>query len=121
MKLQRKQKLKRRHMRIRNKLSGTTARPRLFIRKSLKHFHAQVIDDSIETGSVTLATYTTASKDTRGKHCRNVASAEKFGKEVGEALLQKNIDTIVFDRGGYSYHGCVKAIAEAVRSAGVRF
>lgn len=121
MKLTRNESLQRRHRRVRKKVSGTTARPRLFVRKTLKHLYAQLIDDSGEKGSVTLAIYSTASKATAGKHMRNIGSGTELGKTVGADLKKRGIETIVFDRGGYRYHGCVKAVAEGVREAGIQF
>lgn len=121
MKLNKKENLRRRHWRVRRKVRGTAERPRVSVRKSLKHFYVVVIDDSPENGSRTLATFTTASKDTQGKHMANQAGGAALGKKVGEELKNRGITTIVFDRGGYRYHGCVKAIADAMREAGVVF
>jgi large subunit ribosomal protein L18 len=123
MKLTKKEQLKRRHLRVRKKVSGTPERPRLFVRRSLKHLYAQVVDDSALTdgykkgSSRTLAAYTTASKE--GKHSANIPCATALGKAIGADLLARGINTVVFDRGGYRYHGVVKALAEAVREAGI--
>jgi len=119
MKLTKKERLDRRHNRVRKKVSGTNERPRLFVRKSLKHLYAQLVDDSVEGGAKTLATFTTASKANGGKHSANKAAAVELGKYVGAQLKERGITAVVFDRGGYRYHGVVKAIAEAVRETGV--
>jgi large subunit ribosomal protein L18 len=119
MKLTKKEQLKRRHWRVRAKVHGTTERPRLCIRKSLKHFYAVLIDDSFESGSKTLACFTTASKENPGRHMANIPGAAALGAKVGAELKNRGINAIVFDRGGYRYHGCVKALADAMREAGV--
>lgn len=121
MKLTQKDRLKRRHFRVRSRVAGTAQRPRLFVRKSLRHVYAQLIDDSPETGSVTLASFGTATKDAAGKHLANKAGATALGKSVGEQLMARGITEIVFDRGGYRYHGVVQAFADAVRESGVKF
>ena len=121
MKLTQKDRLKRRHFRVRKKVSGTTERPRLCVRRTLKHFYAQVIDDSQVLGSTTIASFSTATKDNSGKHMRNIAQATELGKFIGEALKGKGITQIVFDRGGYRYHGCVKALADGIRESGIIF
>lgn len=118
MKLTKKEQLARRHRRVRRKVAGTAERPRLFVRKTLKHLYVQLVDDSIEKGSHTLAAYTT-SRGNGGKHSANVASATELGKAVGTDLKAKGIAAVVFDRGGYRYHGVVKAIAESVRETGI--
>lgn len=121
MKKTKKEKLARRHMRVRSKVAGSTERPRLYVRKSLKHIHVQLIDDTPENGSITLLAMTTLSKETAGKHCCNVANATELGKKVGAELKNRGIDKIVYDRGGNIYHGCVKALADAVRETGIQF
>lgn len=121
MKMTQKDRLKRRHYRVRSRVAGTAERPRLFVRKSLRHVYVQLIDDSADTGSVTLASFGTATKDSAGKHLANKAGAAALGKSVGEALAARGIKEIVFDRGGYRYHGVVQALADAVREAGVKF
>lgn len=113
--------LARRHMRIRKKVAGTEERPRLLVRKSLKHIYAIVIDDSNPAGSHTLAEVTTNTKDAaKNKSHRNVESAKRIGSAVAETLKAKGVKAVVFDRGGYRYHGCVKALCEAVREAGIQ-
>ena len=102
------------HARIRAKLSGTTERPRLNVYRSLNNIYAQLIDD--EKG-VTLASASTIKLKTGG----NVAAAREIGKTVAELAVQKGIKKVVFDRGGYLYHGRVKALADAAREAGLEF
>ena len=102
------------HTRIRRKLRGTPERPRLAVFRSLAHTYAQVIDDS--TG-VTVAAASTSGSKAGG----NVAAATKIGKEIAQKAIEKGIKKVVFDRGGYIYHGRVKALAEAAREAGLEF
>ena len=102
------------HARIRAKLSGTGERPRLNVYRSLNHIYAQVIDD--QTGT-TLVSASSIKLKTGG----NVASAKEIGKAVAELAVQKGIKKVVFDRGGYLYHGRVKALADAAREAGLEF
>jgi len=104
------------HKRIRAKLSGTTERPRLAVFRSLKHIYAQVIDD---TQGLTVAAASSNEKDaTNGG---NIAGAKAIGKLVAERAKAKGIEAVVFDRGGYLYHGRVKALADAAREAGLKF
>ena len=107
---------KRIHARIREKLSGTTERPRLNVYRSLNHIYAQVIDD--QKGETIVSASSLASKLKTGG---NVASAKEIGKAVAEAAVAKGIKRVVFDRGGYLYHGRVKALADAAREAGLEF
>ena len=102
---------------IRKKANG---RPRLSVFRSEKHIYAQVIDDL--TGE-TKASASTVEKDVKGKikSGANLAAAEAVGKLVAERALQAKVDTVVFDRGGYIYHGRVKALADAAREAGLKF
>ena len=102
------------HTRIRRKLRGTSERPRLAVFRSLAHTYAQVIDD---TAGVTVAAASTSGTTTGG----NVAAATKIGKEIAQKAIEKGIKKGVFDRGGYLYHGRVKALAEAAREAGLEF
>jgi large subunit ribosomal protein L18 len=109
------------HTRIRKKLKGTTERPRLAIFRSVAHIYAQVIDD---TKGTTLASASSAEKDSLekpGKTGGNVAAAKEIGTRVAERAKEKGIDKVVFDRGGYLYHGRVKALADAAREAGLEF
>ena len=98
----------RRHRRVRNKISGTAARPRLDVFRSAKHIYAQIIDD--EQG-VTLVSASTMDKDFNG-FGGNVEAAAEIGKKVAAKALEKGITEVVFDRGGYVYHGRVKALAD---------
>ncbi|MGO8708929.1 MAG: 50S ribosomal protein L18 [Terracidiphilus sp.] len=102
------------HARIRAKLAGTAERPRLNVYRSLNHIYAQVIDD--QTGE-TLVSASSIKLSTGG----NVAAAKEIGKAVAEKAVSKGIKQVVFDRGGYLYHGRVKALADAAREAGLEF
>jgi large subunit ribosomal protein L18 len=104
------------HARIRAKLSGTGERPRLNVYRSLNHIYAQVIDD--QKGE-TLAS--ASSLSLKLKTGGNVASAKEIGKAVAEIAVKKGIKKVVFDRGGFLYHGRIKALAEAAREAGLDF
>jgi large subunit ribosomal protein L18 len=104
------------HKRIRHKVRGTTAHPRLTVYRSLNHIYAQVIDD--ERG-VTIVSASTTEKELRGPTGGNVEAAKRIGKEIAQRALAKGIDRVVFDRGGYLYHGRVKALTEAAREAGL--
>jgi large subunit ribosomal protein L18 len=110
----------RRHERIRKKVFGTAGKPRLSVFKSLSHIYAQLIDDT--TGKTLAAASTTDKAVNSGlKHGGNVEAAKKVGASIAARALEKNIKTVVFDRGGYQYHGCVKALAEAAREQGLKF
>jgi large subunit ribosomal protein L18 len=102
------------HFRIREKMTGTSERPRLNVYRSLNHIYAQVIDDS---KGETLVSASTIKMKSGG----NVAAAKEIGKAVAEAAVAKGIKSVVFDRGGYLYHGRVKALADAAREAGLQF
>ena len=104
------------HARIRQKLAGTGERPRLNIYRSLNHIYAQVIDDA--NGVTVVSASTVASKSKTGG---NVAAAKEIGKLIAERAKEKGISKVVFDRGGYLYHGRVKALADAAREAGLEF
>jgi large subunit ribosomal protein L18 len=104
------------HARIRAKLSGTTERPRLNVYRSLNHIYAQVIDD--QKGETLVSASSLALKLKTGG---NVASAKEIGKAVAELAVKQGIKKVVFDRGGYLYHGRVKALADAAREAGLEF
>ena len=105
------------HRRIRRKLSGTAERPRLAVLRSVAHIYAQVIDDA---QGQTLVSASSVDKDGKSKG-GNVAAAKAIGKLVAERAKDKGIKALVFDRGGYQYHGRVKALAEAAREAGLEF
>jgi large subunit ribosomal protein L18 len=104
------------HSRIRKKVSGTAERPRLAIFRSVNHIYAQVIDD--ENGK-TLASAATTEKDLRGSTGGNTKAAQKVGRTIAERALAAGISNVVYDRGGYVYHGRVKALFEATREAGL--
>ena len=104
------------HQRIRRKVRGTTARPRLAIYRSLNHIYAQIIDD--EQGQ-TIASASSIEKDLRGKTGGNVEAAQRIGSAIAERALAKGINHVVFDRGGYLYHGRIKALTDAARKAGL--
>jgi large subunit ribosomal protein L18 len=104
------------HARIRRKLTGTTARPRLSVHRSLNHIYAQVIDD--QTGETLVSASTLALKAKTGG---NVAAAKEIGKAIAERAVEKGVKKVVFDRGGYLYHGRIKALADAAREAGLEF
>jgi large subunit ribosomal protein L18 len=104
------------HTRIRKKVSGTTARPRLAIFRSVNHIYAQIIDD--ENGK-TLASAGTTEKSLKGKSGGNIEAATKVGKAIAERAIAAGISNVVFDRGGFVYHGRVKALIDATREAGL--
>ncbi len=107
------------HVRIRRKLAGTAERPRLSVYRSLNHIYAQVIDDS---AGRTLVFASSNEKSEGGKRSGgNVAVARQVGKTIAERAKAKGINKVVFDRGGYLYHGRVKALADAAREAGLQF
>ena len=118
VKLDRNQARQRRHRRVRRKISGTAERPRLCVFRSLKHIYAQIIDD--EKG-VTLVAASTLSPEIRGSYGGNVAAAKRVGALIASKALEAGIRRVVFDRGGYAYHGRVKALAEAAREGGLEF
>ena len=107
------------HERIRKKLLGTSERPRLNVYRSLNHIYAQVIDD-LKGVTLVAASSAKGNKESRTRG-GNVASAKAVGKTLAERAKAKGIDKVVFDRGGYIYHGRVKALADAVREAGLKF
>ena len=108
---------KKRHTRVRGKISGTGATPRLCVYRSLKNIQAQIIDD--EQG-ITLVSASTMEKDFEGLGS-NKEAARKIGKLIAERALAKNIEAVVFDRGGYLYHGRVLELAEGAREGGLKF
>lgn len=111
---------KRKHLRVRKKISGTSARPRLCVFRSLSHIYAQVIDD---TKGATLVSASTMDKELKDKISAsgNIEAAAEVGKLVAQRALANGIETVVFDRGGYIFHGRVAALAEAAREAGLKF
>ena len=110
----------RKHDRLRKKVQGTAARPRLAVYRSLKHFHVQIIDD---VAGATLLGDSTQDKelDAKGKSMANTKGAKAVGALVAKRALDKKIENVVFDRGGYIYHGVVKALADSAREAGLKF
>ncbi len=105
---------KRIHDRIRRKISGTAERPRLNVYRSVNHIYAQGIDDQ---AGVTIVSASTIKAKTGG----NVAAAKEIGKQIAELAKEKGVTRVVFDRGGYLYHGRIKALADAAREAGLEF
>ncbi len=108
------------HRRVRNHLSGTAQRPRLAVFRSNSHMYAQIIDD---TAGKTLAAASTLEKAVKDEleNTANVAAAAYVGTVIAKRAIEKGINTVVFDRGGYIYHGKVKALADAAREAGLEF
>ena len=108
------------HMKIRNRFSGTAERPRLAVFRSNNHMYAQIIDDTVGN---TLVAASTVEKDVKAEleKTNNVEAAAYLGTVIAKRAIEKGIDTVVFDRGGYIYHGKVAALAEAAREAGLKF
>ena len=108
----------RRHFRVRKKVVGTTERPRLAVHRSNKHITAQVIDD---TSGRTLAQASSYEKDLRSNYGGNVDAAKSIGRLVAERAKAAGVEKVVFDRGGFLYHGRIAALADAAREAGLEF
>jgi large subunit ribosomal protein L18 len=108
------------HKRIRKRVTGTAERPRLAVHFSGKHVYAQVIDDDAGRTLAAASTSERASTE-KNKSAANRAAAEQIGKTIAERLLAKKVDRVVFDRGGFLYHGKVKALADAARAGGLKF
>ncbi len=108
------------HKRLRNRISGTTERPRLAVFRSNNHMYAQIIDDTVGN---TIAAASTLDKDVKDavEKTNNVAAAAQVGTVIAKRALEKGITTVVFDRGGYIYQGKVQALADAAREAGLTF
>ena len=108
------------HMKIRNRFSGTAERPRLSVFRSNNHMYAQIIDDTVGN---TLVAASTLEKEVKEqlKKTNNVEAAAYLGTVIAKRAIEKGIDTVVFDRGGFLYHGKVQALAEAAREAGLKF
>ncbi len=104
------------HSRIRKKVRGTTEQPRLAVYRSVNHIYAQVIDDS---NGKTLASASTVEADLKGSTGGNIEAAQKVGKAVAERAMSAGVSQVVYDRGGYVYHGRVKALIDATREAGL--
>jgi len=107
------------HERIRKRLQGTAGRPRLNVYRSLNHIYAQVIDDM--SGRTLVSASTAEGKKENRRTGGNVAAAKSVGKTIAERAKAKGVSKVVFDRGGYIYHGRVKALADAAREAGLQF
>lgn len=106
-----------RHQRVRKNISGTAERPRLNVYRSLNHIYAQIIDD---TKGITLVSASSLDKDFNG-YGGNIEAAKAVGNAVAKKALEKGIKAVVFDRGGYIYHGRVAALAEGAREGGLEF
>jgi len=116
-KIDRKATRERRHLRVRTKISGTAECPRLCVYRSNTNLYAQIIDD---VAGNTIVSCSTLDKDIKTKHA-NKEAAKEVGTLIAKKAIEKNIKTVVFDRGGYIYHGVVKELAEAAREAGLEF
>ena len=116
-KVDRKAERERRHIRVRTKISGTAERPRLCVYRSNTNLYAQIIDD---VAGNTLVQASTVDKEVKTKHS-NCEAAKEVGTLIAKRAIEKKIDTVVFDRSGYIYHGVVKALAEAAREGGLKF
>jgi large subunit ribosomal protein L18 len=113
-------KRKKRHTRIRKNVTGSDSRPRLCVFRSSKHIYAQIIDDQKGVTLVAASTLDKEMKD-KGGYSGNVEAAKQIGGIIGKKAAQKGIKKVVFDRGGYLYHGRVKALANAARESGLEF
>ena len=116
-KTDRKMERTRRHIRVRRKISGTAERPRLCVFRSNSNLYVQLVDD---VAGNTLAQASTLDKEVKTKHA-NKEAAKEVGTLIAKKAIEKNIKKVVFDRGGYIYHGVVKELAEAAREAGLEF
>ncbi|MCF0125266.1 MAG: 50S ribosomal protein L18 [Clostridia bacterium] len=116
-KTDRKMERTRRHLRVRRKISGTAERPRLCVYRSNNNLYVQIIDD---VAAKTLVSASTLDKAVKTKHS-NKEAAKEIGALIAKKALEKNIKTVVFDRGGYVYHGVVKELADAAREGGLEF
>ncbi len=116
-KIDRKADRERRHKRVRTKVSGTEKRPRLCVYRSNSNLYVQVIDD---VAGNTLVQASTLDKEVKTKHA-NKEAAKEVGALIAKRALEKNIESVVYDRGGYVYHGVVKELAEAAREGGLKF
>lgn len=117
LKVDKKKTRDKRHQRVRNRISGTAERPRLSVFRSLAHIYAQIIDD--EKG-ITIVAASSQEKDFEGNG-GNIAGAKKVGAAIAKKAKEKGISAVVFDRGGYIYHGRIAALADAAREGGLEF
>ncbi|WP_058857012.1 50S ribosomal protein L18 [Nocardia jinanensis] len=108
----------RRHFRLRKKIEGTTARPRLIVHRSARHLHAQLVDDS---AGRTLASASTIEADVRALEGDKTAKGKKVGELIAERAKAAGVEAVVFDRGGHDYHGRIAALADAAREGGLKF
>jgi len=109
-----------RHYRLRNKISGTAQKPRLAVFRSNKHIYAQIIDDTVGNTLVAASTMEAAVRD-KVEKTSDVEAAKVVGEAIARKALDKGINTVVFDRGGFVYHGKIQALADAAREAGLQF
>ncbi len=116
-KTDRKMERTRRHIRVRTKISGTSECPRLCIYRSNTNIYVQIVDD---TKGITLVSASTLDKEIKEKHS-NIEAAKQLGALIAKRALEKNIKNVVYDRGGYIYHGVVKELAESARNGGLQF
>ncbi len=116
--LERQQRRKRRHRRIRAKIFGTKSRPRLCVFRSNQHIYAQLIDD--KEGKILVSASDRELKKSQTKKTK-IEKAKETGKLIAKKAIEKKINEVIFDRGGYKYHGRVKALAEGAREAGLKF
>lgn len=119
-KIQRDNPRVKRHKRIRRKVAGTSSRPRLCVYRSLKHIYAQLIDDEKGHTLIGVSSLSPELHDVL-KYGGNIAAAKEVGKLIAKKALEQNVTQVVFDRGGYKYHGRVAALAQQVRENGVQF
>mgnify|MGYP005756951057 FL=1 len=116
--INKKEQTRKRHQRVRLKISGDSQYPRLAVYRSLKHIYAQIIDD---TKGVTLVSSSSKVKELGLKHGGNIEAAKAVGADIAKKALAKGIEGVVFDRGGFLFHGRVAALADAAREAGLQF
>ena len=116
MKISKKQARAKRKIRIRKKISGTESRPRLVVFRSNKHIYAQIINDELARTLVAFS-----SRNMEGENRLNAETAKSVGKVIAQKAISQDINTVVFDRNGYYYHGRVKALAEGAREEGLKF
>ena len=118
VKKSRNESRQKRHLRIRKNISGKASSPRLNVFRSNTNIYAQLIDD---VNGVTIASASSVDKELKLENGSNIAAATKVGELIAKRALEKKIEVVVFDRGGYLYHGRVKALADAARAAGLKF
>ncbi len=119
--LKRRESRQRRHRRVRKKVVGTTERPRLCVFRSVKHIYAQIFDDTANQCLVTVSTLSPEVRDQVAEAKGKVGKSTLVGKVLAAKALERGITTVAFDRGGYIYHGRVKAVADGAREGGLKF